>query len=305
MRNRIRRLNFFSRASLLTNKILPFKSSKLKDKTLDPAMLSEGARTFRASCILAQSTLACDATDFIISSILSRDFKNRSNHSTMYYSAYESIDSDTGWCPIQYTFDSTCSAYFTAESSSSVSDVGAHNPCIPIPDSTELYLDDWIRRFPANYLSVSHRHQPQQQAREFETSANDDDYASSNNGPSLTRHDADEIGRVHSAADGYRYVLVPDATAPSVAHLSSMSSISLQAHRVFETALADEDHMVCFGIGRRARYYIALVMRSIGKSVVSAINSSLRAVGLVGSKVRHILLCSILCFVVYASGPPV
>ncbi|KAK9370353.1 hypothetical protein V1509DRAFT_617515 [Lipomyces kononenkoae] len=303
MRSRIRRLNFFSRASLLTNKIIRFKNATLKNENLDPEILSDGLQSFRASCILGQSTLACDATDLLMHSILQGDVKNRSDHSTMYYSAYESIG-DASWCPRLSTLDTASSAYFTAASSSIVLDIGAHKSCISIPDSTEPYFDDFIRHLHANYLSVSHRRQSQQE-RELERSTNDNEDGRSSNGFSGMHHDGDELWRVHSAADGFRYPLFPDTAAASVAHLSPMSSISLQAHRAFDNAFSDEDQMICFGIGRRARYYIALVVRSIGKSVISALNSILRALGLVGAKLKHYLICSFLCFIVYASGPPV
>ncbi|KAK9332653.1 hypothetical protein V1520DRAFT_11374 [Lipomyces starkeyi] len=309
MRTGTRRLNLFNRAraSLTRNKIISYNGSKLQENiNPDPTILSDGLQSFRASCILGQSTLACDATSFAMQPILQGDFKNRSNTMTMYYSAYESMYDDAGSCPMQSIFDSGGSAYYTPATSTSISDVvGSAKVAISQPDSIELHCNDLIRHFHANYLSVSHRYQPQQEARELETLANDNVDGSSNIGFSPTHHDGAELRRVHSTTDGYRYVLFPGSTTPSVSYLSSMSSISLQAHRVFDSAFSNEDQMACLGIGRRARYYTAVVIRSIGTSVISAVNSALKGVGLVGRKLKHFLICSILCFVVYASGPPV
>ncbi|KAK9385521.1 hypothetical protein V1515DRAFT_235134 [Lipomyces mesembrius] len=308
MRTGTRRLNLFNRAraSLTRNKIVSYNGSKLQENiNPDPTILSDGLQSFRASCILGQSTLACDATGFAMQSILQDDFKNRSNTMTMYYSAYESMYDDAGSCPMQSIFDSAGSAYYTPTTSTSISDVGSDKAVISLPDFTELHHNDLIRHFHANYLSVSHGYQPQQEARELETLANDNVDGSSDVGFSPTPHDGAEIRRVHSTADGYRYVLFPVSTTPSVSYLSSMSSISLQAHRVFDSAFSNEDQMVCLGIGRRARYYTAVVIRSVGKSVISAVNFALRGVGLVGRRLKHFLICSVLCFVVYASGPPV
>ncbi|KAK9374448.1 uncharacterized protein V1513DRAFT_464668 [Lipomyces chichibuensis] len=305
MRTGTRRLNLFNRAraSLTRNKIISYDGSKLQENiNPDPTILSDGLQSFRASCILGQSTLACDATGLAMQSILQSDFKNRSETMTLYYSAYESMHDDAGSCPMQYIFDSADSAYYTAATSA---DIGSEKVDISLPDSTGLQCNDLIHHFHANYLSVSHGYQPQQGARELETLANDNVDGSSNNGFSPTRHDGAELRRVHSAADGYRYVLFPGATTPSVSYLSSMSSISLQAQRVFDSAFSNEDQMVCLGIGRRARYYTAVVIRSIGSSLISAVNSALRGVGLAGKKLKHFVICSILCFLVYASGPPV
>ncbi|KAK9434185.1 hypothetical protein V1505DRAFT_411702 [Lipomyces doorenjongii] len=308
MRTGTRRLNLLNRAraSLTRNKVVSYNGSKLQENiNPDPTILNDGLQSFRASCILGQSTLACDAS-FAMQLLLQDDLKNRSNNTmTMYYSAYESMYDKAGSRPMQSIFDSAGSAYYTPATSTSILAVGSDKVVISQPDSTELHHNDLMRHFHANYLSVSHEYQPQQEARELETLANDNVDSSSDIGFSPTRHDGAELRRVHSTADGYRYVLFPVSTTPSVSYLSSMSSISLQAHRVLDSAFSNEDQMVCLGIGRRARYYTAVVIRAIGKSVISTVNSAFRSVGLVGRRLKHFLICSVLCFVVYTSGPPV
>ncbi|KAK9252393.1 hypothetical protein V1507DRAFT_421203 [Lipomyces tetrasporus] len=303
MRTGRRRLNLLNRVWLRRNKLSYNASKPQENRNLDPTILSEALHSFRASCILGQSTLACDAAGILTQSILQDFFKNGSNWSTMYYSAYESIYDDAGSCPVQSIFDNAGSAYYTP--ATSVRNVGSRNLVASrLPDNVPTHqTDDLIRDFHANYQCASHGCQSQQEPRDLEAVAKDDEDSGTDRGFSANCHNGAELRRVHSAADGYRYVLFPVSTTPSVSYLSSMSSISLQAHRIFDGVFSDEDRLICLGFGGRARDFTVGAIRSIRKSVITALMFALKSIGLVGKKIKHFLICSVLCFVVYASEP--
>ncbi|KAK9320451.1 hypothetical protein V1517DRAFT_329324 [Lipomyces orientalis] len=317
MRTGRRRLNLLNRVWLRRNKVSYNASNSQENGNLDPTILSEALHSFRASCILGQSTLACDAAGILTQSILQDFFKNGSNWNTMYYSAYESIYDDAGSCPGQSIVENLDSAYYTP--ATSVRNVGSRKLVVSrLPDNAptvirqdvrkkgdngELQAGDLIRDVQANYQCESRACQSQQEPRELETFAKEDEDSGSDRGLSANCHNGAELRRVHSAADGYRYVLFPVSTTPSVSYLSSMSSISLQAHRIFDSVFSDDDRLICLGFGVRTRDFTVGAIRSIRKSIIAALSLALRSIGLVGKKVKHFLICSVLCFVVYASGP--